>query len=249
VSDRRRFIRSRMLALAGVLAWGSAPVSLAVNPEAADTAAQQPLLYHTVEPGESLWEIAKRYGISRARLIRENGIENPDRLWAGARLRIPVSSAARPPAPDAHATQGASQPAVRATQGGGRPTAPAQSAAGADSPRAGGARAIGTRDAAALVDRCEAEVRAARFEQALESASQARKRIDARNDAADNPDRVRLEIASATAYVALGQNDAALASLERALVADPGLELDPARTSPKVLAVFHAARALANRGP
>jgi hypothetical protein len=41
--------------------------------------------------------------------------------------------------------------------------------------------------------------------------------------------------------VALGQNDAALESLERALIADPDLELDPALTSPKVLAVFRAA--------
>ncbi|MBW2493828.1 MAG: hypothetical protein JRE43_03675, partial [Deltaproteobacteria bacterium] len=53
---------------------------------------------------------------------------------------------------------------------------------------------------------------------------------------------VRLEIASATAHVALGRTEAALESLERALIADPNLELDPALTSPKVLAVFRAAR-------
>ena len=83
---------------------------------------------------------------------------------------------------------------------------------------------------------------AAHFEQALASASEARDRIDARARSADNPDRVRLEIASATAYVALGRNDAALESLERALIADPDLELDPALTSPKELAVFRTAR-------
>ena len=95
---------------------------------------------------------------------------------------------------------------------------------------------------ASLLGRCEAELRAAHFEQALASAGEARDRIDARNDTADVPGRVRLEIASATAYVALGQNDAALESLERALIADPSLELDPAVTSPKVLAVFRVAR-------
>ena len=42
--------------------------------------------------------------------------------------------------------------------------------------------------------------------------------------------------------MALGQTDAALESLERALITDPSLELDPALTSPKVLAVFRAAR-------
>jgi LysM repeat protein len=95
---------------------------------------------------------------------------------------------------------------------------------------------------AALLDRCEAELRAARFEQALASAGEARDRIDARAGARDDPGRVRLEIVSATALVALGRKDAALEALERALVADPDLELDPALTSPKVLAVFRAAR-------
>ena len=74
------------------------------------------------------------------------------------------------------------------------------------------------------------------------NAGEARDRIDAQNDAANGPGRVGLEIASATAYPALGQNDAALESLERALIADPGLELDPALTSPKVLTIFPAAR-------
>jgi thioredoxin-like negative regulator of GroEL len=95
---------------------------------------------------------------------------------------------------------------------------------------------------AALLGRCEAELRAAHFEQALASAGEVRDRIDARKGTADDPGRVRLEIATATAYVALGQNDAALESLERALIADPDLELDPALTSPKVLAVFRVAR-------
>jgi len=95
---------------------------------------------------------------------------------------------------------------------------------------------------AALVDRCEAELRAAHFEQALASAAEAPDRIAAREGAAGDSIRVRLEIASATAYVALEQHDAALESLERALAADPDLELDPALTSPKVLAVFRAAQ-------
>jgi LysM repeat protein len=100
---------------------------------------------------------------------------------------------------------------------------------------------------AALVERCEAELHAARFEEALATAAEARARIDARKGTAVDPGRVQLEIASATAYVALGQNDAALESLERALVANPDLELDPALTSPKVLAIFRVARGLANR--
>lgn len=100
---------------------------------------------------------------------------------------------------------------------------------------------------ASVLERCEAEVRAARFEQALESAAEVREWLDVPSAAGDSQRRVRLEIASATAYVALGRADAALESLERALIADPDLELDPALTSPKVLAVFRAARGRAPR--
>ena len=39
-----------------------------------------------------------------------------------------------------------------------------------------------------------------------------------------------------------GRTDAALDNLERALLADPDLELDPAVTSPKLMAVFYVAR-------
>ncbi len=53
---------------------------------------------------------------------------------------------------------------------------------------------------------------------------------------------MRLEIVSATVHVALGDRDAALSSLERALQADPDLALDPAVVPPKVLRVFRAAR-------
>ena len=105
-----------------------------------------------------------------------------------------------------------------------------------------GAEDSAAAEIAALLDRCEAELRAAHFERALASAGEARDRIDARNGTADAPGRVRLEIASATAYVGLGQNDAALESLERALIANPNLELDPALISPKVLAIFRVAR-------
>jgi membrane-bound lytic murein transglycosylase D len=45
--------------------------------------------FHVVRRGETLSEIALRYGISTTRLQRFNGIRRPDRLQAGARLRIP----------------------------------------------------------------------------------------------------------------------------------------------------------------
>jgi LysM repeat protein len=194
--------------LAGALAWSPPTVAFEADSEAGGAPSEK-FVHHTVERGESVWEIADRYGASAASVIRENEIEDPNLVWVGTRLRIPIP-VATDPALDAEETVDSE-----------------------DSE---------TGEIAALLDRCEAELRAAHFERALARAGEARDRIEARNGTADNSGRVRLEIASATAYVALGQNDAALESLERALVANPDLELDPALTSPKVLAVFRVAR-------
>jgi LysM repeat protein len=197
-----------LAALASTLAWSPPTFAFDADSEAGGAPFEK-FVDHTVERGETLWEIADHYGASVASVIRENEIEDPSTIWVGMRLRIPI-----PVGTD--------------------PTLDAEEKVGTKDSKAA--------EIAALLDRCEAELRAAHFEQALARAGEARARIEARNDAADDPGRVRLEIASATAYVALGQNDAALESLERALIADRDLELDPALTSPKVLAVFRAAR-------
>jgi len=215
--ERPRSSRSIALAtLAAALAWSLPALAVEADSETAGAPSDElanAAIYHTVEPGETLSEIAQRYGSSVAILIRENEIADTRKVWAGTRLRIPA------PGRRSSALAGETKP-------------------GADDSDAN--------EIAALLDRCESELRAARFEQAVASAAEARDRIDARVAARDDStSRVRLEIASATAYVALGQNDAALESLERALAADPQLELDPVLTSPKVLAVFRAARGLA----
>ena len=210
--DRPGSSRSLALAtLAGALVWSPPTFGFEADGEAAGTPSEE-FVYHTVERGETVAEIAQRYGSSLANVIRENEIEDPSKVWTGTRLRIPLP-VGTDPALDADETFDAED--------------------------------LEAAEIAALLDRCEAELRAARFEQSLASAGEARDRIDARNEAADDPARVRLEIASATAYLALGQNDAALESLGRALIADPDLELDPALISPKVLTVFRAARARA----
>jgi murein DD-endopeptidase MepM/ murein hydrolase activator NlpD len=203
--------------LAGTLV--SSPAGFATE---ADTKPQRPspeeeTRYHMVEPGETLTVIAKKYGVSIESLVRANEIADPQAIRAGARLRIPTS-----PQPDA--TRAVDAAAVKA---------------------GGDVNAVKSDQVDALLERCEAELRAAHFEEALASAAEVRAKLDARSDATGNADaarRVRLEIATATADVALEHRDAALEALERALAADPGLELDPALTSPKVLAVFRAAR-------
>ena len=55
--------------------------------------------------------------------------------------------------------------------------------------------------------------------------------------------RVEIRKALAVAYIALDRSDMALRSFQRALKAQPSLELDSITTSPKVLKVFDKARA------
>jgi hypothetical protein len=91
------------------------------------------------------------------------------------------------------------------------------------------------------IDRMVAE---ARFLSALSVARSTRSALDERpSSEALRARRVRLEVLSATAEVALGRQADARASLLRALRAEPALRLDPATTSPKVLESLEAARA------
>lgn len=46
-------------------------------------------VYHVVEPGQTLYRIARTYGIDEVRLATVNGIHDPTRIEAGQRLYIP----------------------------------------------------------------------------------------------------------------------------------------------------------------
>ena len=46
---------------------------------------------HVVQVGESVWRIARQYGISTAQLARWNGLDRPDRIFPGERLRVAAS--------------------------------------------------------------------------------------------------------------------------------------------------------------
>ncbi len=76
--SRRRVLL--VLVLAGAL-WSSPWLTLSVH-------AQTPVI-HVVNPGETLSEIARLYGVSLYRLATYNGIRNWNLLRAGQRLRIP----------------------------------------------------------------------------------------------------------------------------------------------------------------
>jgi len=56
---------------------------------------------HVVEPGQTLWRIARTYGVEIESLQRENGIDDPARIAEGQALRIPGADIVRevPPFP------------------------------------------------------------------------------------------------------------------------------------------------------
>lgn len=47
---------------------------------------------YTVKRGDTLWKISKRYGVSIEKIVSLNNIQNPNLIYTGQRLRIPVSS-------------------------------------------------------------------------------------------------------------------------------------------------------------
>jgi LysM repeat protein len=49
---------------------------------------------HTVQPGENLYRIGLRYGVTVRALVELNGLYNPDQIVAGQKLTIPGSAAA-----------------------------------------------------------------------------------------------------------------------------------------------------------
>lgn len=48
------------------------------------------MFIHVVRPGETLWLLANRYGVSQSAIISANGLTRPDRLLVGQALIIPL---------------------------------------------------------------------------------------------------------------------------------------------------------------
>jgi len=70
-----------------------APVEIVRNPEInyknGDPGSKIAPLSHLVRPGESLWEIARRYGKSPAEIAAANKLSNPELIYPGQKLIIP----------------------------------------------------------------------------------------------------------------------------------------------------------------
>lgn len=54
---------------------------------------------YTVRPGDNLWSIAARFGVTVEALMRENGITNPNAIFVGQTIHIPIGGGFFPPAP------------------------------------------------------------------------------------------------------------------------------------------------------
>ena len=69
-------------------------------------------VYHTVQPGQTLYRISKAYGVDEKYVARINGIPDPTRMRAGERLFIPgVSQKKSVPSTAAQRPAGPSAPA------------------------------------------------------------------------------------------------------------------------------------------
>jgi len=49
---------------------------------------------HVVKSGDTVWRIARQYGVAPAQIARWNGLDRPDRIFPGERLRVGAPSAA-----------------------------------------------------------------------------------------------------------------------------------------------------------
>ncbi len=89
-----------VISLVALLAGLASPVLGAPEVRSRDTSSQ----IHIVQWGENLTLIARRYGVSTAAIVQANGIANPNYIYAGQRLVIPVGSTSPAPSPSGPTT-------------------------------------------------------------------------------------------------------------------------------------------------
>ena len=69
---------------------GPKPAALgATQPSAALAVVENGTYYHTIESGESLYSIARRYDVTAQAIIQANGFSSPDKIYVGQKIMIP----------------------------------------------------------------------------------------------------------------------------------------------------------------
>ena len=105
ISDPSRIYGGQQLVIPGSApapTAAAAPPPAQPAPASAVASVAAPTV-HTVQRGETLIGIARRYGVSVEAIVAANGVANPSRIYGGQQLTIPGSSAAPAipaPAPD-----------------------------------------------------------------------------------------------------------------------------------------------------
>ncbi|MBP8974888.1 MAG: LysM peptidoglycan-binding domain-containing protein [Anaerolineae bacterium] len=75
------------------------PAGTIIAPTPQPTTAPAGETVHVVQPGENLFRVALKYGLSTAFLASYNGITNPNLIYVGQKIRIPSGAAAQPAVP------------------------------------------------------------------------------------------------------------------------------------------------------
>lgn len=70
---------------------GEAPAVVPTSPAPPTEAAPAPGTTYTVQPGDTLFSIANRFGITSQAIVNANNLTNPDRLSVGQQLIIPAA--------------------------------------------------------------------------------------------------------------------------------------------------------------
>jgi LysM repeat protein len=68
---------------------GEPSAALIGGTEALPVVSEEGMVLHKVEPGDTIWVLARRYGSSAATIMEVNNIADPTRLQIGQELRIP----------------------------------------------------------------------------------------------------------------------------------------------------------------
>lgn len=71
---------------------------------------------YTVQPGDTLWSIAARYGVTPAQILRANNLTDADFIYVGQVLRIPGTGGQPFPIPTPGPFPGGQQLAQRVTR-------------------------------------------------------------------------------------------------------------------------------------
>ena len=50
------------------------------------------MTYYTVQPGDNLYQIGLKFGVSWVEIAEANGLVNPNQIYAGQVLKIPTST-------------------------------------------------------------------------------------------------------------------------------------------------------------